>query len=1117
MRFLLATICFATTLLSWGQCADPAACNFDPNGTASGESTPCLSMETHAVHTEGTLAGMTTYRLYVHLPESDNFLSAISTIITGCTDAAACNYSPTASYDDGNCEYSSCDGSSLPANMPSSPSVISITTTTSFYQDPLGSATASGIMSSILSFFPDLVYDSYVTIGHAPENGTPSATISTIASPNQNWVAAFEAGNNLIMDDQIGGLWYIYNDGNDQGVPDADGKVLIAQLTTDGTIAAEVSGQFFPDFGTGVNGEADGTQDQLFVAELGAACPNDPNGGCTYAESGLDCDGNCLNDADSDGICDENDPCVGTFDACGVCNGPGEIYDCGCTDIPAGDCDCNGNQADALGVCGGPCSADTDGDEVCDDIDDCVGAYDACGVCNGPGEIYDCGCTDIPAGDCDCDGNQLDALDDCGGSCAADSDTDGICDDVDPCIGSYDALGACNGSCAADADADGLCDDVDDCVGTYDALGICNGTCPADVDEDGVCDNAEILGCTDPAACNYDDEATEEDGTCTELDAVNVCGGTCTSDADEDGICDSEDACIGAYDACGVCNGPGATHACGCTEIPNGDCDCDGNQLDVVGVCGGTCTADIDQDGICDDVDDCLGAYDACGVCNGPGDIFQCGCANIPPGDCDCDGNQPDALGVCGGACTADLNGNGICDDLEYLLETEGCTDTLACNFSGCATLDDGSCLYSDALGVCGGTCAADTDGDGICDTDEVGGCTNPFACNYDDTATDDDGSCLTADAIGACGGSCSADADGDGLCDDVDDCVGTLDACGICNGPGESYACGCTDIPTGDCDCNGNQADALGVCGGTCAADTDGDGICDTDEVGGCTNPFACNYDDTATDDDGSCLTADAIGACGGSCSADADGDGLCDDVDDCVGTLDACGICNGPGEIYACGCTDIPTGDCDCNGNQADALGVCGGTCAADTDGDGVCDTDEVGGCTNPFACNYDDTATDDDGSCLTADAIGECGGSCSADADGDGLCDDVDDCVGTLDACGICNGPGEIYACGCTDIPTGDCDCNGNQADALGVCGGTCAADTDGDGVCDDADFEGCTYSDAENFDPEAIQDNGTCIFSSDCPSGVCYYDFNGDGGVGASDLLEFLVVFGNTCTE
>ena len=40
--------------------------------------------------------------------------------------------------------------------------------------------------------------------------------------------------------------------------------------------------------------------------------------------------------------------------------------------------------------------------------------YDECGVCNGPGSIYECGCADIPEGDCDCDGNQLDALGECG-------------------------------------------------------------------------------------------------------------------------------------------------------------------------------------------------------------------------------------------------------------------------------------------------------------------------------------------------------------------------------------------------------------------------------------------------------------------------------------------------------------------------------------------------------------------------------------------------------------------------------------------------------------------------------------------------------------------------------
>ena len=54
---------------------------------------------------------------------------------------------------------------------------------------------------------------------------------------------------------------------------------------------------------------------------------------------------------------------------------PGAIYECGCADI--GDCDCDGNQEDALGICGGDCAADVDTDGICDDADDCVGEYDA--------------------------------------------------------------------------------------------------------------------------------------------------------------------------------------------------------------------------------------------------------------------------------------------------------------------------------------------------------------------------------------------------------------------------------------------------------------------------------------------------------------------------------------------------------------------------------------------------------------------------------------------------------------------------------------------------------------------------------------------------------------------
>ena len=155
---------------------------------------------------------------------------------------------------------------------------------------------------------------------------------------------------------------------------------------------------------------------------------------------GIDSDGDGVDDAididdDNDEIADVNDQCsdmskcnysdslnlpCAELDQCGVCGGTG---------IPEGKCDCQGNMQDALGICGGSCRADKDHDGVCDDVDACIGALDECGVCNGPGPVYKCGCNDIPEGDCDCDGNHLDALEVCGGSCQMDADSDGICDD----------------------------------------------------------------------------------------------------------------------------------------------------------------------------------------------------------------------------------------------------------------------------------------------------------------------------------------------------------------------------------------------------------------------------------------------------------------------------------------------------------------------------------------------------------------------------------------------------------------------------------------------------------------------------------------------------------------
>ena len=132
-----------------------------------------------------------------------------------------------------------------------------------------------------------------------------------------------------------------------------------------------------------------------------------------------------------------------------------------------------------------------------------------------------------------------------------DADGDGIWDSVDDCVGVYDACGVCNGT-GEDEDQDGLCDDVDDCVGEYDECGVCNGPGPDfpiideiiyamdsvfldPLDEWYVFEFATdtlftfvcpVSGCTDEAADNYNPEAVIEDGSC--VYGPLECGGVST-------------------------------------------------------------------------------------------------------------------------------------------------------------------------------------------------------------------------------------------------------------------------------------------------------------------------------------------------------------------------------------------------------------------------------------------------------------------------------------------------------------------------------------------------------------------------------------------------------------
>ena len=148
----------------------------------------------------------------------------------------------------------------------------------------------------------------------------------------------------------------------------------------------------------------------------------------------------------------------------------------------------------------------------------------------------------------------------------------------------------------------------------------CDGECILDADGDGICDEPVNEGCTYGAALNYDPDASSDDGSCifdlsqdaptllfdfdfdqavSTSDFLAMLAVFGDSDSDFDGVWDSADMCTDA-------------EACNFRSNPTEMCSFD----DATGNCGGDCQADADDDGVCDDVDPCIGALDECGVCH---------------------------------------------------------------------------------------------------------------------------------------------------------------------------------------------------------------------------------------------------------------------------------------------------------------------------------------------------------------------------------------------------------------------------------------------------------------------------------------------------------------------
>jgi hypothetical protein len=372
---------------------------------------------------------------------------------------------------------------------------------------------------------------------------------------------------------------------------------------------------------------------------------------CTFPQ--LTFGGGACNDADFDGICNDDDACpldaANDGDNDGRCanvdncpnnynptqtdangNGQGDACEgdvCG-NGLVTGSEQCDdGNKAGGDGTADGcdPCpndaTNDSDGDGACDSADPCP--------------------TDNPD---DSDGDTIcDSLDVCaGGDDLADQDSDGIADHCD----------ACPLDIANDADGDGVCGNLDSCPGGDDGI---------DADGDGAADFCDVCPID-----FYND--SDGDGAC---DSDDICPFDNPDDSDGDGVCNSSDVCKlgddnldtdsdGTADACDACPNDAANDADGdglCESSDNCPTLANANQSDVdADGIGDACEPDNDDDGVIDDYDNC------------PLDV------NADQVDTDSDG--------LGDVCDSDDDGDGVADGNDVCLGTPAGEPVLA---NGCS------------------------------------------------------------------------------------------------------------------------------------------------------------------------------------------------------------------------------------------------------------------------------------------------------------------------------------------------------------------------------------------------------------------------------------------------
>ena len=148
-----------------------------------------------------------------------------------------------------------------------------------------------------------LEFDSFVTLGEE----TPADAMEFPPTSDGNdpaWVTSFENGGNIEITDAVGSGWYMNADVMGQyGVAGDDNRVMVAQLTTPGSIHGQLYVQIFPE------GLSAGNTVYVNLSFGSAACGcTDPmacnyeadnvtdDGSCFYAAEGENCGATCLYD-----------------------------------------------------------------------------------------------------------------------------------------------------------------------------------------------------------------------------------------------------------------------------------------------------------------------------------------------------------------------------------------------------------------------------------------------------------------------------------------------------------------------------------------------------------------------------------------------------------------------------------------------------------------------------------------------------------------------------------------------------------------------------------------------------------------------------------------------------